>query len=240
MNQKDFDKLVESIKFLLVSVSKLSDRFLETNESTKRSFDRVRQDIDDLIERLRCCEADLQDWHDQQLLADDVTRKRGSELPIKPGQEKLMIPTLNLPTDSILEAYRTTPALLQPFARPCSVSGRTLSGLITEVELEAFAQGTTWVIETQDGDWLLLPRPGLLSRSSQLQSLMRLFEVEAEVVLPAELELLEPGIANVVEFGRRWYLGTKGRIGLLQDALQVSLENRLRSLELRLKTLEES
>jgi hypothetical protein len=69
---------------------------------------------------------------------------------------------------------------------------------------------------------------------------MRLFEVEAEVVLPAELELLEPGKANVVEFGRRWYLGTKGRIGLQQDALQVSLENRLRSLELRLKTLEES
>ena len=56
------DKAVESIRFLLSSVSKLSERFLDTNDSTQRSFDHVRQDIDDLIKRLGRIEADLVNW----------------------------------------------------------------------------------------------------------------------------------------------------------------------------------
>jgi hypothetical protein len=236
----DSEKVYESIKFLLGSVSKLSDRFLESNESTRRSFELVRVDVDDLIERLEQVEADLSSWRDKQLMNGDHTQVKQPELPVKPGQEKLAIPSLNLPHDGILDAYRNTPALLQPFARPCSVSGRTLSGLISEVELEAFAQGTTWVIETQDGEWLLFPKPGLLSRRSQVQSLGRLFEISAEPELPAEFELIRPGKANVVEHGRRWYLGTKGEVGLQADSLQTSMENRLRIIEKRLHDLEKS
>jgi hypothetical protein len=234
----DDKKITETLKFLLSSVSKLSDRFLETTDSVRVSFDLVRKDVDGVIERLDHLEADLVNWRDQQLIEEKGSIPSAKELPVKPGDEKLLIPPLNLPFEAIVETYRSTPALLQPFARPCSVSGRTLSGLITEVELEVFTQGTTWLIETQDGDWLLFPRPGLLSRRSQIQSLVRMFEIEAEAQPPAALELLEPGKANVVEHGRRWFLGTKGRIGLLPDMLHGSLENRLRLLENRLKALE--
>lgn len=157
----DSSKVVDSIKFLLNSVSKLSDRFLDSNEATRRSFEHVRQDVDDLLERLGRVETDLLNWRDQQLIAAEHSEVRQPELPVKPGQEKLAIPALNLPLDVILETYRTSPALLQPFARACSVSGRTLSGMVSEVELEVFAQGTTWIVETQDGEWLLFPRPGL-------------------------------------------------------------------------------
>jgi hypothetical protein len=206
------EKVVESIKFLLNSVSKLSDRFLESNEATRRSFEHVRQNVDDLLERLVRVESELVNLRVQQLIGGDRSEVRQPELPMKPGQGKLAIPALNLPLDGILETYRTSPALLQPFARTCSVSGRTLSGMVSEVELEVFAQGTTWIVETQDGEWLLFPRPGLVTRRSQIQSLERLFEIEAEPEPPAFLELLEPGRVNVVEYGRRWYLGAKGRL----------------------------
>ena len=139
-----------------------------------------------------------------------------------------------------MEIYRNTPSLLQPFARSCSISGRTLSGMITEVEIEIFVQGTTWIIETIEGEWLLLPKPGLLSRPSQYQSLERLFEIEKHAKLPAELELLKPGLASVVEHGRRWFLASKGSVGLQPDPLKHSLERRLRILESRLKILEDS
>lgn len=236
----DSDKVVDSIKFLLNSVSKLSDRFLESNEVTRRSFNHVRQDVDDMLQRLGRLEADLLIWRDQQLKGAAYSVSPQPELPVKAGQDKLAIPALNLPLDGILETYRTSPSLLQPFARSCSVSGRSLTGMISEVELEVFAHGTTWIVETQAGEWLLFPRPGLVSRRSQIQSLVRLFDIEEEAEPPALLELLEPGRLNVVEYGRRWYLGAKGRLGMQSDPLQVSLENRLRQLESRLKAIEEA
>lgn len=232
------DKAVESIRFLLSSVSKLSERFLDTNDSTQRSFDHVRQDIDDLIKRLGRIEADLVNWRDKTLLGDEISKQRSLDLPVKAEHEKLLIPPLNLPIEGIVDAYRITPALLQPFARPCSVSARTLNGTIVDVEIEVFAQGIGWMIETQDGEWLLLPRPGLLKRRSQYKSLERLFQLEAEPEVPAELELLKPGRARVIEHGRRWYLSDKGRLGVHSDPLQQSLENRLRRMEERLKILE--
>ena len=61
-------KVIESIRYLLSSLSKLSDRFLAANESTQRSFDNVKQDIDDVIERLARVEADLVDWRDQGIV----------------------------------------------------------------------------------------------------------------------------------------------------------------------------
>jgi hypothetical protein len=148
---------------------------------------------------------------------------RQPELPVKLGHEKMVMPALNLLLNGILETYLTSPSLLQPFARACSISGRTLSGMFSEVELEVFAQGTTWIIETQDGEWLLFPRPGLVNRRSQIQSLERLFKIEAEAEPPAVLELLEPGRVIVVEYGRRWYLRDKGRLGLQSDPCKSAL-----------------
>jgi hypothetical protein len=229
----DTDRLIDSVKFLLKGVRQLSDRFVETNENIARSFEKVSKNIGDLNDRIDQIEAELQNHRDQELIAVDSSR-RSPELPVRSDQQDLVIPVLNLPIEAILDVYRNTPILLQPFARACSVSGRTLSGTISEVELEVFAQGTTWIIETQDGDWMLFPRPGLLQRQTQIESLGRFFEVQAEPPLPAELDLLMPGTATVVQHGRRWYLKEKGEIGVHSDPLQRSLELRIRLLEQRL------
>ena len=230
----DEGKLVESVKFLLKSVRQLSDHVIETNDKISRSFDGVRQDVTGLAERLDRLELELQNWRDQQLIATDSPR-REPELPVSADFKERLVPPLNLPLEGLVDVYRSTPSLLQPFARPCSVSGRTLSGAIAEIELEVFAQGTTWMVETQDGDWLLLPRPGMLQRQTQVESLGRLFELATDAVLPAEIELLRPGVATVVEHGRRWYLKEKGLIGVHADPLQHSLEKRLQALEARLQ-----
>ena len=229
----DTDRLIESVKFLLKGVRQLSDRFVETNENISRSFEKVSKNIGDLCDRIDQIEVELQNLRDQELTAVDSSR-RLPELPVRPDERDLVIPVLNLPIEAILDVYRNTPVLLQPFARACSVSGRTLSGTISEVELEVFAQGTTWIIETQDGDWMLFPRPGMLQRQTQIESLGRFFDIQAEPPLPAELDLLTPGTATVVQHGRRWYLKEKGEIGVHSDPLQRSLEVRIRLLEQRL------
>jgi len=233
----DDQKLVDSVKFLLKSVRQLSDHFVETNDNISRSFESVRQDVSDLSDRLEKIEQDLQNWRDQELIGADGPR-REPELPVRGDSAEALIPALNLPLVGLLDVYRNNPALLQPFARPCSLSGRTLSGAIAEIELEVFAQGTTWMVETQDGSWVLLPRPGMLLRRTQVESLGRLFDLACEAPLPAEMELLSAGTATVVEHGRRWYLKDKGTIGLVADPLQHSLENRLRALEQRLMALD--
>jgi hypothetical protein len=229
----DTDRLIDSVKFLLKGVRQLSDRFVETNENIARSFEKVSKNIGDLNDRIDQIEEELQNLRDQELIAVDSSR-RPPELPVRPDQRDLVVPVINLPIEAILDVYRNTPVLLQPFARACSVSGRTLSGTISEVELEVFAQGTTWIIETQDGDWMLFPRPGLLQRQTQIESLGRFFDVQAEPPLPAEMDLLMPGTATVVQHGRRWYLKEKGEIGVHADPLQCSLELRIRLLEQRL------
>jgi len=248
------DKIVESVKFLLTSVRRLSDHLLETEEvnrvamqhiwdtginTVRDDLTKTKQQIDAIILRLAHIETDEQVYRDPDATGADATRSpsdyKAEHSPIAQG-----ILPLNLTDESILEIYRNSPSLLQPFARSCSISGRTLSGMITEVEIEIFVQGTTWIIETIEGEWLLLPRPGLLSRPSQYQSLERLFEIEKQSKLPAELELMKPGRASVVEHGRRWFLASKGSVGLQPDPLKHSLERRLRILESRLKILEDS
>lgn len=248
------DKIVESVKFLLTSVKRLSDHLLESEEGNRVALQHVwdvgvntvrddlvktKQQIDAIILRLAHIEASEQESRHPGVSDADIRQSAADQKAVEAATVHSALP-LNLTDESILEIYRNSPGLLQPFARPCSVSARTLSGMITEVEIELFVQGTTWIIETIEGEWLLLPRPGLLSRPSQYQSLERLFEVEKQALLPAELELLKPGMATVVEHGRRWYLASKGSVGLQPDPLKHSLERRLRILESRLKILEDS
>lgn len=231
----DDDRVTETVELLVRSLRQLSDRFLENNEKLSRSFEAVRADIDDLSQRLEAIEQELLAQRDRDLLAADAAvASAPRQLPVASDQEERLIPALNLPLVGLLDAYRSAPVLLQPFARPCSISGRSLSGTVKEVELEAFAQGSTWMIALEDGSWWLLPRPGLISRASQRQSLQRFFELSDPGEGPAELELLQPAEAIAVEYGRRWLLGAKGRIGLQADPLQCSLEQRLRALELAL------
>ena len=232
----DNEKIVESVKFLLKSVRQLSDHFVETNDNLTRSFETVRGDVSLIETRLKKLEDDLLSLKDRDLLASDQPR-RPPELPVKAEHQELSIPALNLPHESVLDVYRNTPALLQPFARSVSISGRTLSGVIDEIELEVFAQGTTWVIEAQGGDWLLVPRPGMLERQTQVESLSRLFEVSIADPLPGQIELLKLGSAVVVEHGRRWYLKDRGSLGVISDPLEFSLEQRLKRIEKRLSSI---
>jgi hypothetical protein len=229
------DKLTESVKFLLKSVRQLSDRFIESSGNVARSFSSVEKDVADLAYRLERLEAELLNGRDRELVDTDVTRQPIA-LPVAPDQQKRVIPALDLPLEGILDVYRNTPVLLQPFARPCSVSGRTLSGEIPEIELEAFVQGTTWIIEIQDAEWILVPKPGMLERRTQIDSLGRFFDIEGKSAMPAELELLKAGTAITVEHGRRWYLKDKGSIGTHANPLQRSLEQRIRRLEEKMET----
>ena len=233
------DKLVQSVKFLLRSVRDLSDRFVESNQGISKTFDSVYADIRSIQEQLDEVKLAVDNAIDEQLLSSDGNRIN-KELPVKEDDKQHRIPTLNMPLEGLLDVYRNTPALLQPFARPCSISGKTLSGEISEIELEVFAQGTTWVIETQDGEWVLVPRPGMLQRQKQVEGLGRLFEIAVDGALPAEVELLKAGSATVIEHGRRWYLKHKGEIGIQSDPLQRSLESRLLLLEQRLGTIEQT
>ena len=226
----DSDKIVESVKFLLKSVRQLSDRFVEANEGISTTFDNVMSDVKELKTRLQSLDEGFAEIRDQQLISGEGSRG-APELPTSAEQRDKVFPVLNLPNEAVLDVYRNTPALLEPFARPCSVSGKTLSGELDEVELETFAQGTTWAIELQNGDWVLVPRPGMLQRQTQLDGLSRIFNVVDEAVLPAEVDLLSFSTATVVEHGRRWYLKEKGDIGVLSNPLKQSLETRLRRIE---------
>ena len=130
---------------------------------------------------------------------------------MKEEHQERLIPALNLPHESVLDVYRNTPALLEPFARSVSVSGRTLSGSIDEIELEVFAQGTTWVVELQDGEWLLLPRPGMLERQTQVESLSRLFEVTMDELF----QRVSSCLAQVLP--QWWSMGGAGILSKRED-----------------------
>ncbi len=230
------EKIIESVKFLLKSVQQLSDRFVESNKGISVTLENVFAAMKKVTNRLNDLEKSMSDIKDQQLISGDSVRAV-PELPVTEGQKEKVFPALNLPIESVLDVYRNTPALLQPFARPCSVTAKTLSGEIKEIELEVFAQGSTWIIELQNGDWLVVPRPGMLQRQTQLDGLRRIFNVKGEEDLPAELELLSFSTATVIEHGRRWYLKNKGDIGLQANPLEKSLEQRLRKIEDQLEAL---
>ena len=232
----DESRLVESIKYLLSSVKKLTDSFVAMEKRVTLSFENLAADVDNLLERIELLEKKSIDLRD----GDSLTGRppRTTELPVSPETREQLVPRLNLPLDGILDVYATTPMLLEPFSRPCSVTGRTLSGEIDEVELEVFTQGTTWAVESLEGAWLLVPRPGSLERRTQLETLERLYTIEGVKELPVLLQLIAPAKAVVVQHGRRWQLSHKGRLSVNPDPLRVSMDERLLNLEERLAKLE--
>ena len=232
----DESRLVESIKYLLSSVKKLTDSFVAMEKRVTLSFEKLAADVDNLLERIELLEKKSIDLRDGDPLSGRPPRT--TELPVSPETNEHLVPRLNLPLDGILDVYATTPMLLEPFSRPCSVTGRTLSGEIDEVELEVFTQGTTWAVESLEGAWLLVPRPGSLERRTQLETLERLYTIEGVKELPVLLQLIEPAKAVVVQHGRRWQLSQKGRLSVNPDPLRVSMDERLLNLEERLAKLE--
>ena len=232
------DKIVQSIKFLLKSVKQLSDRFLQADTKQNQAINAIHEDLSDLRERME----QLARSQQEGVATSNSTGGRSSppELPVRPDTANRLIPALNLSVAAILDVYVNTPVLLEPFARPCGVSDRTLSGEIETVELESFAQGTTWALETLDDGWMLVPRPGILERMTQLQTLERLYDVDGSRDLPAVLHLIRPALTESVVFGRRWQLKAKGVLSTTADPLKASPWARLAQLEQRLAKLEAS
>jgi hypothetical protein len=236
------DKIIETIRFLLTSVKKLSDTYFESEGNVKKSFDGVRSDVDELRRRLEWLE---RQWEERAAASEGEGEREGSrapaletQLPMVQGSHRFRVPILNLSVETILEVYANTPILLEPFSRPCSLTGRTLSGEIEAVELEVFAQGSTWVVESEPGGWLLLPRPGSLERKTSLQSLERLYAIEGVRQLPVLLHLLRPARLDAVEVGKRWQLQEKGQLSVSPDPLRVGLTDRMAKMEQRLIQLE--
>jgi hypothetical protein len=229
-------KVVDSIKFLLSSVKKLSDSFLESEDKVKRSLDRVRNEVDNLQKRIESLERNIADLNDGNLVMGRAVLD--AELPLVEDTRDHVIPALNLSSEQIIDVYSNTPVLLVPFCRPCSLSGRTLSGEIDDVELEVFSQGSTWALETRDEGCLLIPRPGSLDRRTQVHSLERLYEIEGVRSLPAILHLLRPAKIEAVEFGKRWQLREKGVLSVNPDPIKKGTSDRSTELEQRLSMLE--
>jgi hypothetical protein len=234
------DKILETVKFLLTSIKKLSDTYVESEGKIKRGFAGVESDVDELRRRLEWLERQWEERAGSSEGEGEGSRALAVEtqLPVALGTEEFRVPVLNLSVESILEVYANTPILLEPFSRPCSLTGRTLSGEIEAVELEVFAQGSTWVVESQPGGWLLFPRPGSLERKTSLQSLERLYAIEGVRQLPALLHLVRPAQLDAVVVGQRWQLREKGELSVTPDPLRVGVTERMASLEQRLAYLE--
>lgn len=230
------EKVIASIKFLLTSVRKLSDSFLESEDRVKQGFAGIASDIDELVKRIESMERQVVDLSDRELVRGRANVE--PQLAVAEATKEYIVPILNIPTEQIVEIYSTNPVLLEPFSRPCSLSGRTLSGEIEDVELETFAQGSAWAVETKDQGWVLLPRPGSLQRRTQVHSLERLYEIEGAKSLPAILYLLRPAKIEAVVFGRRWQLQEKGLLGVHPDPVRTGVSERIAAIEQRLSVLE--
>jgi hypothetical protein len=235
------DKIYDTIKFLLSSVKKLSDSFVESEGKFKRNYDNVSSEVEQLRRKLEQLERELAELGSSVSGEGQPARVTAVEthLPVAQGTAEYRIPVLNLSEEAIAEIYANTPILLEPFSRPCSLTGRTLSGEIEEVELEMFAQGTTWVVESLPAGWLLIPRPGSLERKTSLQSLEKLYVISGVRQLPVQLHLISPARLTAVVVGRRWQLRQKGQLSVSPDPLRVALSDRMASLEQRLASLED-
>ena len=231
------DRLIETVRFLTASTRKLSDSFQESEARVRRGFTDVGGDVEELERRLAAIEAQLLDISDLSL---SLNRERAPELPVVDATADRMIPALNLPLETILDVYVSAPVLLEPFSRPCALSARTLNDQSDSVELEVTAHAMTWVIETADLGWLLIPRPGMLERTHQLQSLKRLFVINGGQSLPAILQLLRPAVVESVVLGQKWQLVEPGILDARPDPTQVSFGERLIKIEDRLAALEQS
>ena len=231
----DVARYVETVRYLMTSTRKLSEAFQESDVRIRHGFTNVASDIEDVERRLAQVEAQLINVRDLSL---GLQREQAPAFPTETATANVVIPALNLPVDTIIEVYASAPVLLEPFSRPCSVSARSLNGEIDSTELEVTTYGTTWSLETADSEWLLIPRPGLLERRHQLQSLERLFVINGIQALPATLQLVRPALVEPVVAGCRWQLTEKGLLDASPDPTRVSFAGQLARLEERLSVLE--
>lgn len=232
---EQYDRLVETVRFLMASTKKLSDAFQDSENRARSSFENVARDIEEIERKLELAEGLLVERQDISLV---VERSSTPELPTAQSSSSRIIPALNISVEMIADIYLSAPALLEPFSRPCSLTARTLNGETDVIELEVASHSMTWVLETAESNWLLIPRPGLLERRHQIQSLERLFDIQGTEHFPATLQLVKPAVLEAVVSGQRWQLVERGILDQNADPTKVSISERLRLLELRMTLLE--
>ena len=230
-----FDRLVETVRFLMASTKKLSDALQDSQKRVRSSFENVARDVEEIERRLAWAEEVLVEQRDISLV---VHRTSTPELPAGQSSSSRIIPVLNLSVEMIADIYLSAPVLLEPFSRPCSLTARTLNGETDVIELEVASQAMTWVLEIAEANWLLIPRPGLLERQHQIQSLERLFDIKGTGHFPATLQLVKPAVLEAVVSGQRWQLVERGVLDQNADPTKISMSERLRILEHRLSLLE--
>ena len=230
------DRTVEAVSFLLTSVRQLADHLSSDREANDRAIRRLDQELADARACLQSVETFLLDYRDrylkdaEQIVASDA-------LPAANTSFSNVVPALDLGVASLVDIYRSYSSLLRPYARPCSLSANALLGETDDIDLETSSQGPFWVVELGEGDWYVLPKPGLLERSAQLQNLQRLFHVTNDGNLPFDLELITPASIIVIEYGRRWRLDSKGAVEQVCVTDGPSLEDRLRRLEAKVEMM---
>ena len=233
---EQYDRLVETVRFLMASTKKLSDALQDSQKRVRSSFENVARDVEEIERRLAWAEEVLVEQRDISLV---VHRTSTPELPAGQSSSSRIIPVLNLSVEMIADIYLSAPVLLEPFSRPCSLTARTLNGETDVIELEVAPQSMSWVLEIAEANWLLIPRPGLLERQHQIQSLERLFDIKGTGHFPATLQLVKPAVLEAVVSGQRWQLVERGVLDQNADPTKVSMSERLRLLEHRLSLLEE-
>jgi hypothetical protein len=104
-----FDRLVETVRFLMASTKKLSDAFQDSENRVRSSFDNVAKDVEEIERRLECVEEQLVEQRDISLVAH---RSSSPELPTAQSSSSRIIPALNISVDVIADIYLSAPALL--------------------------------------------------------------------------------------------------------------------------------
>ena len=217
---EQYDRLVETVRFLMASTKKLSDALQDSQKRVRSSFENVARDVEEIERRLAWAEEVLVEQRDISLV---VHRTSTPELPAGQSSSSRIIPVLNLSVEMIADIYLSAPVLLEPFSRPCSLTARTLNGETDVIELEVASRAMTWVLEIAEANWLLIPRPGLLERQHQIQSLERLFDIKGTGHFPATLQLVKPAVLEAVVSGQRWQLVERGVLDQNADPTKISM-----------------
>lgn len=138
---EQYERLVETVRFLMASTKKLSDAFQDSESRVKSSFENVgARDVEEIERRPESVEEQLVE---QRVVSLVIRRSSAPELPTALSSSARVIPVLNLSVEMIADVYVSAAALLEPFAKPCSLTARTLNGQTDEIELEVASQAMT-------------------------------------------------------------------------------------------------
>ncbi|MCP9784445.1 hypothetical protein KBY83_14195 [Cyanobium sp. WKJ7-Wakatipu] len=135
---------------------------------------------------------------------------------------------LDIPIRKIIDIYSETPQVLQYCSK--SASPKAIENAII---LERKPNGNYWVIELAFQEFILLPKPTILSQSQSLESLSLLYEgVGHDASEEATFCWLEsPAYLYQITRHKRWALKMKGKIRSDKNPLCLGWHSQLASIQ---------